>query len=395
MSKERERQAARLLTVGFYGQELDDTLKALLDRGVGGVVLFARNVGSAEQVARLIGDIKTYAGRPLCVGLDQEGGLVARLREGFTRVPPMRAVGAVGDPGLAERIGRLLGRELRAVGVDLNYAPVLDIDTNPDNPIIGNRSFSRDPQVVAELGIALARGIESEGVASCGKHFPGHGDTSQDSHQELPRLPHAMERLERVELVPFRAAVQAGLASIMTAHVVFEAIDPEYPATMSRPVLHGILRERMGYQGLIITDDLEMKAIADHYGYEEAAIRGLEAGVDNFLCCHTAEVAHQIIDTWLRAVDSGRVPYERLVDATERVEAFVRRWARPAEPPRLDVLQCQEHLSWVEEVLARVDPSQAALGEDPTEIMERIRVERAERARAEAQRGQAQGESRG
>src|SRR5690606_19939673 len=125
------------------------------------------------------------------------------------------------------------GRELRAVGVDLNYAPVLDIDTNPDNPIIGNRSFSRDPQVVAELGIALARGIESEGVASCGKHFPGHGDTSQDSHQELPRLPHAMERLERVELVPFRAAVQAGLASIMTAHVVFEAIDPEYPATMS------------------------------------------------------------------------------------------------------------------------------------------------------------------
>lgn len=382
MHRELERQAARLLTVGFYGQELSDTLKRLLDRGVGGVVLFARNVGTAEEVARLIRDIKAYAGRPLIVGLDQEGGLVARLRQGFTRIPPMRAVGALNDVGVAERVGRVLGRELRAVGVDLNYAPVLDIDTNPDNPIIGNRSFSRDPEVVARLGVALARGIEAEGVASCGKHFPGHGDTSQDSHQELPHLPHALERLEQVELVPFRAAVEARLASIMTAHVVFDALDRDYPATMSRAVLHGILREKMGYDGLIITDDLEMKAIAEHYGYEEAAVRGLLAGVDCFLCCHTAEVAHQLVDTWVAAVDSGRVPAERLLDAHARVEGFTRTWARPPGEPRLEVLQCDEHIACVAHVLENVDASEAALGEDPTEIMERIRVERAERARA-------------
>ncbi len=376
MTSELQGRAAKLLTVGFYDHRLGDELKKLLDSGVAGVVLFGRNIDTPEQVATLIADIKRYAGRPLFVGLDQEGGLVARLRKGFTRLPPMRAVGSLEDEALAERVGQLLGRELRAVGVDINYAPVLDIDTNPKNPIIGNRSLSRDPETVARLGVALGRGIESAGVASCGKHFPGHGDTAQDSHQELPRLPHSRERLEEVELVPFRAWVKAKLASIMTAHVIFEPIDSEFPATMSRPVLHGILREAMGYEGLIITDDIEMKAIADHYGYDEAAIRGVNAGVDNFLCCHTADVAHQLIRTVAGAVEGGRIPLERLVDANERVEAFTQRWARPAEEPRFADLASDAHLAVVEEILRRVDPALAEMGEDPTEIMERIRVER-------------------
>jgi beta-N-acetylhexosaminidase len=301
---------------------------------------------------------------------------VARLRKGFTRLPPMRAVGSLGDEALAQRVGALIGRELRAVGVDVNFAPVLDIDTNPKNPIIGNRSLSREPDVVARLGVALGRGIEAEGVAACGKHFPGHGDTAQDSHQELPRLQHSRARLEEVELVPFRAWVLAKLASIMTAHVIFEPIDADYPATMSRPVLHGILREAMGYEGLIVTDDIEMKAIADHYGYDEAAIRGVLAGVDNFLCCHTADVAHQLIETVAGAVESGRVPLERLVEANQRMATFTERWAQPARAPRLEVLASDAHLALVEELLTRVDPALADLGEDPTEIMERIRVER-------------------
>lgn len=376
MTSELQERAARLLTVGFYGHQLGDELKRLLDRGVAGVVLFARNVDGPEQVAELIAAIKRHAGRPLFVSLDQEGGLVARLRRGFTRLPPMRAVGALADEALAERAGTVLGRELRAVGVDVNFAPVLDVDTNPDNPIIGNRSLSRDPEIVARLGVALGRGLEAEGVAACGKHFPGHGDTSQDSHRELPRLPHSRERLEAVELVPFRAWVRAKLASIMTAHVIFEPIDPDYPATMSRPVLHGILRDAMGYEGLIITDDIEMKAIADHYGYEDAVIRGVNAGVDNFLCCHTASVAHQLVETMARAVEDGRVPLERLVDANRRVAAFTERWARPAEAPQMHVLACDAHLAVVEAILSRVAPGLADLGEDPTEIMERIRVER-------------------
>lgn len=373
-----KRAAAQLLTVGFFDQFLSDPLKKLLDAGVSGVVLFARNIDTPEQVAELNYSIKRYAGRPIYIGLDQEGGLVQRLRQGFTRVPPMRAVGSVADVELARRLGRLLGRELRAVGVDVNYAPILDVDTNPKNPIIGNRSFSRDAELVGALGVAVGQGLEDAGVASCGKHFPGHGDTEQDSHQELPRLSHSLERLEQVELVPFRKWVEAKLASVMTAHVIFEPIDPDFPATMSRRVLHGILREQMGYDGLIITDDIEMKAIADHYGYDEAALKGIEAGVDNFLCCHTAEVAHQIIETVSQGLTTGRVDALRLADANRRTAAFVERWAKPAEAAAFDQLATQEADELLAELTRRAEPSALRMGTDPTEIMEQIRVERAQ-----------------
>jgi beta-N-acetylhexosaminidase len=379
-----ERAAAQLLTVGFFEQYLSDTLKGLVDRGVAGVVLFARNIDTPEQVAALTSSIKEYAGRPIYVGLDQEGGLVQRLRTGFTRIPPMRAIGSIGDELLAEELGRAIGRELRAVGVDVNYAPILDVDTNPNDPIIGNRSFGRDAQLVARLGVALGRGMESVGVAACGKHFPGHGDTEQDSHQELPRLSHSLERLRRVELVPFRAWSEAKLASVMTAHVIFEPLDPEYPATMSKPVLDGILRRELGYEGLIITDDIEMKAIADHFGYEEAAILGVNAGVDNFLCCHTASVAHDLIDHVVRAVLDGRVNQERLLEANQRTAAFVKKWAVPHGPADLSKLSSNDTRVLIEEIQARADPSTLRLGDDPTEIMEQIRVERM-RAQAEQQ----------
>lgn len=363
---ERSMRAARLLTVGFYGTRLSDPLKRLLDRGVGGVILFARNIESSEQVAHLIYDIKSYAGRPLVVGIDQEGGVVQRLKTGFTRIPPMRAVGALADEGVAEELGRAIGTELRAVGVDLDYAPVLDVDTNPKNPVIGSRSFSRDPALVARLGVALGRGLESVGVASCGKHFPGHGDTAQDSHLELPSLPHSLSRLEEVELVPFRAWSEAGLASLMTAHVLFQPLDPDYPATMSRRVIQGLLREQLGYQGLLITDDLEMRAILDHYGYEEAVIRSLNAGADHFLCCHTAEIAHGIIDTLVEATESGWVREARLEEAAKRWELFSSKWARPAEAPSLEKLEAPAFAELVERILSATDTQLQELGVDPT-----------------------------
>lgn len=375
--------AAQLLTVGFFDQHLSDTLKKLLDAGVSGVVLFARNIETAEQTARLVSDIKTYAGRPVYVGLDQEGGLVQRLREGFTRVPPMRGVGNIGDVDLARRVGTLLGQELRAVGIDVNYAPILDVDTNPKNPIIGNRSFSRDAELVGELGVAVGQGLQAAGVASCGKHFPGHGDTEQDSHQELPRLKHGLQRLNAVELVPFRKWVAAKMASVMTAHVIFEPIDAEYPATMSPKVLHGILREQMGYEGLIITDDIEMKAIADHYGYKEAAIRGVNAGVDNFLCCHTAEVAHDIIGYVAEAVRAGRIDESRLADANQRTADFVAKWAQPAANANFEALATEESAALIAEIKEKASPESIRMGTDPTEIMEQIRVERERAAQEE------------
>jgi beta-N-acetylhexosaminidase len=382
MGYDLETQAARLFTVGFYGKTITDDLSRLVARGVGGVIFFSRNVGQPAEVVDATGSIKRVAGRPLFIALDQEGGQVSRLRQGFSEVPPMRAVGATGSAALAREVGALIGREVRAVGFDMNYAPVLDVDTNPQNPIIAARSFGRTPELVSEMGVALAAGLESVGVAACGKHFPGHGDTSQDSHLELPRLPHSLERLEQVELKPFAAAVKAGIPSMMTAHVIFEPLDAVYPATMSRAVLHGLLREKMGYDGLIVTDDIEMRAIADHYGVEDTVVRGLNAGVDHFLCCHTAEIAHQAIEHVIRAVESGKVSRETLASANRRIETFTQRYARAALPQNADlsVLRSDAHLAVIERVLRGVDPAFAEIGTDPTEIMERLRVERAGRA---------------
>ncbi len=383
MANELETQAARLFTVGFYGKTSTPDLAKLIARGVGGVIFFARNVGTPGEVADATSSIKRLANRPLFIALDQEGGQVSRLRNGFTEIPPMRAVGISGSAQIAREVGELIGREVRAVGFDMNYAPVLDVDTNPDNPIIAARSFGRTPELVSELGVALAQGLESVGVAACGKHFPGHGDTSQDSHLELPRLPHSLERLEQIELKPFAAAAKAGIPSMMTAHVIFEPLDSVYPATMSKPVLTGILREKMGYDGLIVTDDIEMRAIADHYGVEDTVIRGLNAGVDHFLCCHTAEVAHRAIEAIVHAVESGKVSRETLANANRRIARFAERYAHPAlSKPDLSVLRSEAHLRVIEALLEGMDPEVTDVGIDPTEIMERIRIERAGRASA-------------
>ncbi|RYZ08327.1 MAG: beta-N-acetylhexosaminidase [Myxococcales bacterium] len=375
MTTELERQAASLFTVGFHGKSVPEELRRLLARGVGGVIFFKRNVGTAAEVLELTRDIKRVAARPLLLAVDQEGGQVARLRAGFTELPPMRAVGATGSAALARHLGQLIGRELRAVGFDMNYAPVLDVDTNPQNPVIAARAFGRTPELVTELGLALAAGLQEAGVAACGKHFPGHGDTSQDSHLELPIVPHSLERLERVELAPFRAAAAAGIAAFMTAHVVFQAVDALHPATMSRAVLTGILREKFGYDGLVVTDDVEMKAIADNYGVEEAVRLGLEAGVDHFLCCHTAELAHRAIDAIVNAVETGKLDRGRLDSAARRFRAVCARYEQPVgSAAGLATLRSPEHLQLVARILTGVEASVAHAGAaDPTEVMEHVR----------------------
>ena len=231
---------ARLLLVGFPGREVDRDLAGLVDAGVLGAILFGRNVGTAVETARLVRELKSRARRPFPASVDQEGGRVARLRgPPYTALPPMRVLGQRSDPELARRVGRLLAFEVRATGFDWDFAPVLDVDSNPANPVIGDRSFGPDPAKVAHLGVALAEGMEQGGIASCGKHFPGHGDTLQDSHLTLPVLEHGLERLEAVELVPFRAYARAGLASLMTAHVRFPALGEDVAATMSRASISG------------------------------------------------------------------------------------------------------------------------------------------------------------
>lgn len=361
MSDSLRRRCARMLMVGFPGTTADSEVHSLIDEGLFGVILFKRNVVDAAQTAALIRSLKSHAGRPLVAAVDQEGGRVARLRDGpFTALPPMRELGRHEDEALAERAGRLLAFELRAVGFDWDFAPVLDVDTNPKNPVIADRALHAHPEVVARLGVALARGLEAGGVASCGKHFPGHGDTTQDSHHTLPRLPHDLARLRSTELVPFLAYARAGLSALMTAHVLFDAIEPGVPATMSRKVMTDLLRVELGFSGVVVSDDLEMKAIADFYSVEEAAVQGALAGVDLFLVCHKAEVQRRVLGALVSAVQSGRLSEQRVDEANARLDSLANRFARPPED-LLARLGGSEH-----QALARGLRAGPA-GRDPTE----------------------------
>jgi beta-N-acetylhexosaminidase len=361
VTHELYRRVARMVMIGFSGADaVPAEARELIHDGVCGAILFKRNVGTPEQTAALCRQLKELAGWPFLLAVDQEGGRVARLRGApFTALPPMRGIGATGDESLAERTGRLLATEVSAVGFDWDFAPVLDVDTNPQNPVIGDRSFGTTPEVVGRMGVALARGLEAAGVASCAKHFPGHGDTLEDSHLELPKLPHGMDRLREVELAPFRDYARAGLASVMTAHVIFEALDASVPATMSGKVLR-LLREEVGFQGVLVSDDLEMKAIADHYGIGDAAVQGALAGVDLFLVCHRAERQREAIEAIIHAVEKGKIPRARIDEANARLDALEHRFAHsPAD--RLSQLGSAEHLELARGIAA------GAQGKDPTE----------------------------
>ena len=338
------RNVARLFVVGFQGFTAEREVRALIDDGIGGLILFGRNVESAPQVAALIKSLKAYARRPLLLAVDQEGGPIARLRcPPFTALPAMRKLGAKENSSLAYRTGRLLAFELRAVGFDCDYAPVLDVDTNAQNPIIGSRAFHQEAAVVARLGVALAQGLEDGGVASCGKHFPGHGDTDRDSHLELPRLAHGLQRLHAVEFQPFAAYARAGLASVMTAHILLAKLDARVPATMSRKLVSGILKEQLHFSGVVVSDDLEMRAISKHFSVPQAAVEGLKAGVDQFLVCHQLEVQRLAIEGVVKAIECGEVNAARFNDATARVDALMRSFVRGPEEDGLASLNTPEH----------------------------------------------------
>jgi beta-N-acetylhexosaminidase len=334
---EFDRQAARCVFVGIQGHAASPAELDLIRRGVGGIILFARNVVDPEQVAELSRTLKAASPGPLLICIDQEGGRVQRLRPPhWTAWPSMRRIGEIDQEGgvagmngtvVAERVGQMMARELSACGIDLDFAPVVDVDTNPRNPVIGDRSFSRDPRRVARLGVALAQSLERAGVASCVKHFPGHGDTSQDSHLTLPRLAHDDKRLWEVELVPFVAAARAGIASVMTAHVRFETLD-RLPATLS-PVALRLLRKDVEFRGCCISDDLEMRAISDTWGVPDAAELAIAAGCDAVLVCHTLQHQHDSIDAIARGARSGPLPRERLLEADARVQAL-QKFARAA-----------------------------------------------------------------
>jgi beta-N-acetylhexosaminidase len=331
---------------------------------LGGVTLFARNIEAPEQVAELSHDIQSMAsGTPLWVAVDQEGGRVARLRSPFTEWPPMAVLGRANDVTLASRFAAALAAELKAVGVTLDYAPVLDILTNPKNPVIGDRSLSDDAAAVGRLGAAIVRGLQDNGVAACGKHFPGHGDTSVDSHVELPVVEHPPDRIRRVEFVPFRDAIAAGVGFMMTAHVLVPSLDEERPATLSRRIVYDLLRDELGFEGVILSDDLEMKALAATYSVPEAAVLAIAAGCDGVLVCRALsdergrdiEVHASVLEALVHAVEDGRIPYKRLEDALTRnrraKERFLAAGVAPGAGNLRSVVGCDAHRRIADEMV--------------------------------------------
>ena len=342
-----EARIGQMMMVGFDGLSAPSHVLEWLEAGrAGSVVLFARNVATPAQVAELTASLRAAAPCPILIAVDQEGGIVARLRHPFTESPGNMALGAiVGDDALAiaARVAETLAREMRAVGIDWNLAPCIDVLSNPANPAVGVRSPGADPARVAALGAALVRGFQANGVAACAKHFPGHGDTAVDSHLDLPVIDADLARVRSVDLKPFAAAIEAGVASVMAAHVVSRAIDAEHPATLSRAVQTGLLRESMGFDGVITTDCMEMRAVADRYGAGESTVMAALAGADSIVHSHTPARQQAAYDAMLEAARSGRLPGERIDASVRRLLALKARFARRAEPGALEVVGCEAH----------------------------------------------------
>ncbi|GIH66928.1 glycoside hydrolase family 3 protein [Microbispora siamensis] len=328
------RLADTVLLPGFTGTTAPDWVRRRLAGGLAGVVLFSRNVDTPAQLAALTSALR--AENPeILIGIDEEAGEVTRLeaRTGSSR-PGNYALGVVDDVELTERVARDIGWDLRAAGVNIDFAPAADVNSNPDNPVIGLRSFGADPLLVARHTAAWIRGLQSTGVAACAKHFPGHGDTSVDSHHGVPRVTVSREELAEVELWPFRVAIAEGVRSIMTGHLLVTAYDEDLPATLSPRVLTGLLREELGFEGLIVTDGIEMAAVSGRYGLGGASAMAVAAGADA-VCVggeNADEATHEHIrDAVADAVTEGRLSEERLADAAARVRALTA-WQMQAPP---------------------------------------------------------------
>lgn len=349
------RLALELFVAGYEGETLTASMRGRLEEGLAGVVLFARNLprvadsadgrsidldGLCAHTAAIHAAGAAAGPLPTICAVDQEGGPVARLRAPLTHFPSMRAVADFGDVELTRAVGAQTAAEALAAGFNLDFAPVLDVDTNPANPIIGQRAFGSDPDTVIRHAGAFLEGLEAAGMRGCGKHFPGHGDTDQDSHLALPRLPFGLDRLEAIELAPF-AALAGKLGMVMTAHVLFPALDPALPATLSPAILGPLLRQRCGFAGVICSDDLEMQGVAAAFSMTERIRLGVAAGVDLFLVCRVeADLEEGLAEaTRLLLEDDGAAP--AMLGSVARIRAFRATLRRP-EPSRAAVQSALE-----------------------------------------------------
>ena len=355
-------QAGQMLIAGFEGTTLNaETEDLIVNHHVGGFILFERNYESPEQLHRLLRDMQglaasTPCGLPLFISVDQEGGRIARLKEPFTSFPTPILLDKIRSEELAREYGRALTAELADVGINMDYAPVLDVHTNPDNPVIGDRAFSSDPEWAARLAGAFLHGCRESGMIPVGKHFPGHGDTHLDSHLDLPTVERSQEELERIELEPFRQTIANGLEAVMTAHVMYPAWDPDHPATFSKTILKTLLRQQLGFEGLIISDDLEMKAVEKYCAFETFAERGVAAGLDVFLVCHNRDKVLGLRDQLIQGVEDNRIDKEKVEASCRRIVELKKRIRSvPAQTP--DVTAWKTHHQIVDQIQKSADSS--------------------------------------
>jgi beta-N-acetylhexosaminidase len=382
MSLSLEQAIGQKLMLSFVGHELPREFLATLHRQhVGGVTLFRHhNVANPPQVRALTAALQRAAQEagqpPLLIAADQEGGQLMAIGNGTTPFPGNMALGAARSDELARRGGYAIGRELAAMGLNVNYAPVCDVNNNPQNPVVGTRSFGEDPAWVARLSAAMVEGLQSAGVAAAAKHFPGHGDTAADSHHRVPVLLHDEARLRSVELPPFAAAVKAGARLVMTAHVALPALEGgvDLPATLSPTILRGLLRNGLGFDGLIITDALDMRAIQQGPGLAIDAIAAVAAGVDLLVLSAEADLPQSLHAALLQAAQRLLLSTDELMASAERILSL-KRWASAQAQPSLDVVGCAEHRALALEVAARaVTLVRDTAGQLPLRLPEEARV---------------------
>ncbi|OGP55658.1 MAG: hypothetical protein A2Y65_02780 [Deltaproteobacteria bacterium RBG_13_52_11] len=322
-------QIAQTVMMGIAGLTPTQEERVLIEQGVGGVILFERNCLSPAQIAELIDNLQEIAlsqgpGGPLIIAIDQEHGPVARIKQGVIPFPSAWDLGQIGDPALVRQAAGICGKELALIGITMNLAPVADLLLHPENRVIGRRSFGKDPHKVAAMVTAFIEGLQGEGVAACVKHFPGHGATGIDSHQELPIIERSREELEQAELIPFQQAIQAEVAAVMPGHILSPAFDAERPATLSPSIIQGLLRQALGFDGVVISDDLCMGALASWGSIEERGCAAFKAGVDCLLVGQ--EKVHGLLTALDKGLKSGAIPEERIVEALARIRRLKERY---------------------------------------------------------------------
>ncbi|SDD13529.1 beta-N-acetylhexosaminidase [Paenibacillus sp. UNCCL117] len=359
-----EEKIGQLVLIGLDGLQLDDRAEAFIrERHIGSVILYKRNISSLAQTVSLVQALKT-AGReqplPLWISIDQEGGAVSRLPAEFAPLPDSARIGAAHDAQLARSVGELLGEELRLAGMNMDFAPVLDVNNNPANPVIGPRSYGADAQLVAELGAQAMAGIASQGVVPVVKHFPGHGDTDTDSHLKLPVVRKSLEELRRLELIPFKRAIAEGADAVMVAHLLLPELDASLPSSLSPTIVNGLLREELGFRGVVMTDDLTMGAISGSRGIGEAAAAAVRAGADIVMIAHGYDQANEAINALRLEAASGRLTPERLNASVYRIAALKCKYDLPDRGQDMpSIKQINERIRRLEQDYPALKPSPA------------------------------------